>query len=276
MPELPEVETVRKTLQPLLTNHKIIGVRILLNKIIKTPSIEQFTKQIIGQTINDVQRVGKLLIFILDDYVLLSHLRMEGKYYFQQNDQSINWKHVLLILELDNKYELRYHDTRQFGTFHLQTKNEYQKIKPYINIGPEPFNNNVTTEYLKNKWKNKSQSIKATLLEQNVMSGLGNIYADEVLFYASIHPQSITKNLTLKQLQEIINKAKFVLNKSIKLGGSTISSYTSSLGVTGYYQQELQVHTRAKMPCFKCHTIIKKIKINLRGTYFCSHCQIKY
>lgn len=276
MPELPEVETVRKTLQPLLTNHKIIGVRILLNKIIKTPSIEQFTKQIIGQTINDVQRVGKLLIFILDDYVLLSHLRMEGKYYFQQNNQSINWKHVLLILELDNKYELRYNDTRQFGTFHLQTKNEYQKIKPYINIGPEPFNKKVTAEYLKNKWKNKSQSIKATLLEQNIMSGLGNIYADEVLFYASIHPQSITKNLTLKQLQEIINKAIFVLNKSIKLGGSTISSYTSSLGVKGYYQQELQVHTRAKMPCFKCHTIIKKIKINLRGTYFCNHCQIKY
>ncbi|WP_395473401.1 DNA-formamidopyrimidine glycosylase [Spiroplasma endosymbiont of Nomada rufipes] len=276
MPELPEVETVRKTLQPLLTNHKIIGVRIILNKIIKTPSIEQFTKQIIGQTINDVQRVGKLLIFILDDYVLLSHLRMEGKYYFQQNNQSINWKHVLLILELDNKYELRYHDTRQFGTFHLQTKNEYQNIKPYINIGPEPFNKNVTAEYLKNKWKNKSQSIKATLLEQNVMSGLGNIYADEVLFYASIHPQSITKNLTLKQLQEIINKARFVLDKSIKLGGSTISSYTSSLGVTGYYQQELQVHTRAKMTCFKCHTIIKKIKINLRGTYFCNHCQIKY
>lgn len=276
MPELPEVETVRKTLQPLLTNHKIIGVRILLNKIIKTPSIEQFTKQIIGQTINDVQRIGKLLIFILDDYVLLSHLRMEGKYYFQQNDQSINWKHVLLILELDNKYELWYHDTRQFGTFHLQTKNEYQKIKPYTNIGPEPFNKNVTAEYLKNKWKNKSQTIKATLLEQNVMSGLGNIYADEVLFYASIHPQSITKNLTLKQLQEIINKARCVLNKSIKLGGSTISSYTSSLGVTGDYQQELQVHTRAKMPCFKCHTIIKKIKINLRGTYFCNHCQIKY
>lgn len=276
MPELPEVETVRKTLQPLLINHKIIGVSIFLNKIIKTPTIQQFSKQIIGQTINDVQRIGKLLIFVLDDYVLLSHLRMEGKYYFQKNDETINWKHILLLLQLDNKYELRYHDTRQFGTFHLQSKSEYQKLKPYINIGPEPFDQKVTAEYLKNKWKNKSQSIKPTLLEQKVMSGLGNIYVDEVLFYAGIHPQSITKNLTLNQLQTIITQAKFVLNKSIKLGGSSINSYTSSLGVKGYYQQELQVHTRMNMPCFKCNTKIKKIKINLRGTYFCSHCQIKY
>lgn len=276
MPELPEVETVRKTLQPLLINHKIIGVRIFLNKIIKTPTVQQFSKQIIGQTINDVQRIGKLLIFILDDYVLLSHLRMEGKYFLQKNDEAIDWKHILLVLQLDNKYQLRYHDTRQFGTFHLQNINEYQKIKPYINIGPEPFDQKVTAEYLKNKWKHKSQSIKATLLEQNIMSGLGNIYVDEVLFYARIHPQSITKNLTLTQLQDIINNAKFVLNKSITLGGSSINTYTSSLGVTGYYQQELQVHTRVNMPCFKCHTTIKKIKVNLRGTYFCSHCQIKY
>lgn len=276
MPELPEVETVRKTLQPLLIKHKIIGVRIFLNKIIKTPTTQQFSKQIIGQTINDVQRIGKLLIFILDDYVLLSHLRMEGKYFLQKNDEPIDWKHILLVLDLDNEYQLRYHDTRQFGTFYLQDINEYQKIKPYINVGPEPFDPKVTAEYLKNKWKNKSQSIKPTLLEQNIMSGLGNIYVDEVLFYAKIHPQSITKNLTLMQLQDIINNAKFVLNKSIKLGGSSINTYTSSLGVKGYYQQELQVHTRVNMPCFKCHTTIKKIKVNLRGTYFCSHCQIKY
>lgn len=276
MPELPEVETVRKTLQPLLINHKITNVKIFLDKIIKMPTIQQFSKQIIGQTINDIQRVGKLLIFILDDYVLLSHLRMEGKYYFQKKNEINNWKHILLVLELDNQYQLQYHDTRQFGTFHLQTKYEYKNLKPYINIGPEPFDQKITAEYLKSKWKNKSQSIKASLLQQNVMSGLGNIYVDEVLFYANIHPQSITKNLTLIQLQDIINKAKSVLNKSIKLGGSTINNYTSSHGVTGYYQQKLQVHTRANMPCFKCHTIIKKIKINLRGTYFCSHCQMKY
>lgn len=276
MPELPEVEIVRKTLQPLLIKHKIIGVRLFLNKIIKAPTVQQFSKQIIGQTINDIQRIGKLLIFILDDYVLLSHLRMEGKYFLQKNNESIDWKHILLVLELNNKYELRYHDTRQFGTFHLQKINDYQKIKPYINIGPEPFDQKVTAEYLKNKWKNKSQSIKPTLLQQNIMSGLGNIYVDEVLFYARIHPESITKNLTITQLQNIINNAKFILNKSIKLGGSSINTYTSSLGITGYYQQELQVHTRVNMPCFKCHTTIKKIKVNLRGTYFCSHCQIKY
>lgn len=276
MPELPEVETVRKTLQPLLVTHKIINIKIFLNKIIKTSNVEQFSQQIVGQTINDVQRIGKLLIFILDDFVLLSHLRMEGKYFLQKNNEAIDWKHILLVLQLDNEYQLRYHDTRQFGTFHLQKINEYQKIKPYINIGLEPFDQKVTTEYLKNNWQNKSQSIKATLLQQNIMSGLGNIYVDEVLFHARIHPQSITKNLTIMQLQDIIDNAKFVLNKSIKLGGSSINTYTSSLGVTGYYQKELQVHTRVNMPCFQCKTIIQKIKVNLRGTYFCSYCQIKY
>lgn len=276
MPELPEVETVRKTLQPLLVNHQVTDVKIFLNKTIKMPTIEKFSKQIIGQTINDIERIGKLLIFILDDYVLLSHLRMEGKYYFQKNKEINNCNHILLILELDHKYQLKYHDTRKFGTFHLQDKNEYKLLKPYINIGPEPFDKAVTAEYLKTKWKNKNQNIKTTLLSQTVMSGLGNIYADEVLFYAKIHPQSITKNLNLMQLQDIINNAKLVLANSIKLGGATINSYTSSLGVRGYYQQQLQVHTRANMPCLNCNSNIKKIKVNLRGTYFCNSCQIKY
>ncbi|WP_342275968.1 DNA-formamidopyrimidine glycosylase [Spiroplasma endosymbiont of Nebria brevicollis] len=232
MPELPEVETVRKTLYPLLVHHKIIDVRVFMNKIIKTSKPQIF----IGQTINDIQRIGKLIIFVLDDYVLLSHLRMEGKYYYQKQDTPTNWKHILLVLKFENNYQLCYHDTRQFGTFHLQPLSAYQTSKPYTNIGPEPFNKNVTTQYLQNKWKNKKQNIKASLLDQGVMSGLGNIYVDEVLFYANIHPESITNHLTLVQLQTIIDKSIMVLTKAIKLGGSSINSYTSSLGVKGYYQ----------------------------------------
>lgn len=276
MPELPEVETVCKTLYPLLVHHKIIDVKVFMNKVIKTSNPQTFINQIIGQTINDIQRVGKLIIFVLDDYVLLSHLRMEGKYYYQKKDTPTNWKHILLKLEFENNYQLCYHDTRQFGAFHLQPINTYQTLKPYTNIGLEPFNTNITAQYLQNKWKNKKQNIKSSLLDQRVMSGLGNIYVNEVLFYANIHPESITNHLTLVHLQTIIDKSIMVLTKAIKLGGSTINSYTSSLGVKGYYQNSLQVHTRQNQPCFVCTTRILKTKVSARGTYFCPHCQIKY
>ena len=274
MPELPEVETVRKTLQPLVTNHKIIFVDVFMDKIIKTSNKHTFVNQIVGQTINNIQRNGKLLIFILDDYALLSHLRMEGKYYYQKQNTPTNWKHILLVLKLDNGFELRYHDTRQFGTFHLQPLNLYQTLQPYTKIGPEPFN--VSATYLQTKWKNKCQNIKTALLDQTIMSGLGNIYVDEVLFYAKIHPESITKNLNLTHLQTIIEKSIMILTTAIAMGGSTIASYTSSLGVIGTYQQRLQVHTRKNKSCFNCHNNIQKIKVNGRGTYFCNHCQTKF
>lgn len=274
MPELPEVETVRRTLQPLVTNHKVIFADVFMDKIIKTSNKHTFLNQIMGQTINNIQRNGKLLIFILDDYALLSHLRMEGKYYYQQQNTPTNWKHILLVLKLDNGFELRYHDTRQFGTFHLQPLNLYQTLKPYTKIGPEPFN--VSATYLQAKCKNKRQNIKTTLLDQTIMSGLGNIYVDEVLFYAKIHPESITKNISLIHLQTIIEKSIMILTTAIAMGGSTIASYTSSLGVIGTYQQRLQVHTRKNQNCFNCHNNIQKIKVNGRGTYFCNHCQTKF
>ncbi|MDQ7983218.1 MAG: DNA-formamidopyrimidine glycosylase [Spiroplasma sp.] len=275
MPELPEVETVRKTLEPLLINHKIIGVRILLNKVIKDPDILIFKKRILNQTIRQVQRKAKLLIFVLDDDVLLSHLRMEGKYYYQKQDDLINWKHVLLVLDLDNGYQLRYHDTRRFGTFHLQTKTTYQSLKPYINIGPEPWSQEVTSDYLKNKWKNKKQKVKTALLDQTTISGLGNIYVDEVLFAAKIHPETTVNKLNNQNLTAIISNASKILKLSIELGGSTIATYTSSLGVRGSFQDYLQVHMRVNQQCFTCKNIIQKSKVNNRGTYFCNHCQVK-
>lgn len=275
MPELPEIEIVRKTLAPVLINHKITNVRIFLNKIIKEPDILTFKKRIINQTFHEIKRKAKLLIFVLDNDVLLSHLRMEGKYYYQRQNEPIDWKHVLIVFDLDNGYQLRYHDTRRFGTFHLQPKTEYQKLKPYNNIGPEPWDKIVTVEYLKNKWKNKKQKVKTALLDQSTISGLGNIYVDEVLFAAKIHPESIVNHLNNQDLKAIIKNSIKILQLSIKVGGSTIATYTSSLGVEGKFQNYLQVHTRVGQTCFVCKNKIKKIKVNNRGTYFCPHCQIK-
>ncbi|MBE4704070.1 DNA-formamidopyrimidine glycosylase [Spiroplasma platyhelix] len=275
MPELPEVEVVRKTLAPLLVDSKIVNVKIFLNKIIKDPDVLKFKSKILNQTFREVRRKAKLLIFVLDDDVLLSHLRMEGKYYYKKASESIDWKHVLIVFDLDNGYQLCYHDTRRFGTFHLQAKEKYQDSKPYINIGPEPWDELVTTNYLKNKWKNKKQKVKTALLDQSTISGLGNIYVDETLFAAKIHPETIVSNLNEQELESIIKNAIKILELSVQLGGSTIATYTSSLGVSGTFQNHLQVHTRANQTCFVCLNKIQKIKVNNRGTYFCAHCQIK-
>lgn len=275
MPELPEVEVVRRTLEPLLVGRKIVDVRILMNKIIKEPDILTFKAKILKQTFQAVERKAKLLIFKLDDDVLLSHLRMEGKYYYQLPDAPIDWNHVLIVFDLDNGYQLCYHDTRRFGTFHLQDKNNYQNCKPYTNLGPEPWDQQVTINYLKTKWKNKKQKVKTALLDQTVISGLGNIYVDEVLYAAHIHPETGLNKLTDQDLGNIIASAIRILQRSVQLGGTTIATYTSSLGVQGSFQKQLQVHTRVGQRCFVCQNKIEKIKVNNRGTYFCGRCQIQ-
>lgn len=275
MPELPEVEVVRKTLTPLLVGRRIVDVRIFMNKIIKEPDILTFKTKILNQTFQAVERKAKLIIFKLDKDVLLSHLRMEGKYYYQKPDAPINWNHVLIVFDLDNGYQLCYHDTRRFGTFHLQDKNNYQNCKPYSNLGPEPWDQEVTVNYLKNKWKNKKQKVKTALLDQTTISGLGNIYVDEVLYAAQVHPETSVSKLNDHDLTTIITEATRILRHSVQLGGTTIATYTSSLGVEGTFQKQLQVHTRAGQLCFICQNTIKKIKVNNRGTYFCGRCQIQ-
>lgn len=272
MPELPEVETVRKILENKIINRTIVDIKIFRNKIIKELEINLFRQKVINQKIIGLKRKGKYLIFEFENQFLISHLRMEGKYYYGFN-QELNWDHILLVFELDNGYQLAYHDTRRFGTFHLQNKGEAYDINPLKRVGPEPFDSLVTPQYLKNKWKNKKQVIKTALLDQTVMSGLGNIYVDEVLFASKVHPLKAAKNLELNDLKNIISNSQNILAKSIQMGGSTIASYTSSLGVIGQYQNELLVHTKVGLNCSICSTKIIKIKVNGRGTYFCNGCQ---
>nr|WP_275427262.1 DNA-formamidopyrimidine glycosylase [Spiroplasma citri] len=217
--------------------------------------------------------MGKHLLFILDDYVLISHLRMEGKYYFTSKDEPGEWQHIMVLFELDHQFQLRYHDTRKFGTMHLYSKNDYLQQAPLNKLGYEPFDEKITVSYLKNSWQNKSQPIKTTLLEQNVIVGIGNIYANEILFASKIHPGEITKNLVDQDYQNIIENTKLVLQKAIDEGGTTIATYHPEPGMDGKFLQQLKVHGRNKMECLNCHQLIDKIFINGRGTYFCNYCQ---
>ncbi|MDD2180980.1 MAG: DNA-formamidopyrimidine glycosylase [Bacilli bacterium] len=272
MPELPEVETVKETLKRQILNNRIVGVKVHYAKTIEFPSVEEFKKQIINQTFIDIKRRGKWLMFELNDYYLLSHLRMEGKYNIKDIGDELD-KHEHVVFTLDNNKELRYKDVRKFGKMHLILKDDIYNRLPLKALGLEPNDKELTVKYLKDKYKNKSLPIKTVLLDQQIIVGIGNIYADEILFLSSINPLKQSKKLTKKELQLIIDNTKIVLEKAIKAGGTTIRSYTSSEGVHGKFQHELLVHGKEGKPCPKCNDTIVKIKVGGRGTYYCRKCQ---
>ena len=270
MPELPEVETVKNGLIEKIRGKKIIKCRILWDGIIAYPSAKEFIKEIANQKINDITRRGKFLVFTLDDYYLTSHLRMEGKYFIKEQTEPLS-KHDHVIFTLDDNKELRYNDTRKFGKMHLVKKDELSKT-PLANLGKEPWDKDLTIDYLKDKL-NRKLAIKTLLLDQSIITGIGNIYADEILFASKINPKTPGYILTNKNLQDIIDNTRTILSKAIELGGTTIHTYTALNGITGRFQQELLVHGKKDMPCPECKTKIEKIVVNTRGTYYCPKCQ---
>lgn len=272
MPELPEVETVRKTLKNLILNRTIESIDVYYSKIIKEPSLSGFKSKLVGKTLKDINRLGKYLIFIFDDIALISHLRMEGKYFIKNQSESVE-KHEHIIFNFTDGTSLRYHDVRKFGTMDLRNIDEIYTTNPLKKLGLEPFNPLMNVAYLKEKLSKKEVAIKTCLLDQQIFTGLGNIYVDEVLFLSKLNPEKKASKLSNNDFQNIIDNSVKVLNKAILLGGTTIRSYTSSLGVTGRFQNELNVHTKIGEPCPICNTIIEKTRVNGRGTYYCPKCQ---
>ena len=272
MPELPEVETVKNSLKKIVLNKTINNVIINYENIIEYPSSNDFKKKIINEKINDIKRRGKWLMFDLDHYYLLSHLRMEGKYFIKEkNDEHSKHEHV--IFELDDGRELRYLDTRKFGKMHLIEKEEVYNKKPLNELGLEPWDESLNVLYLKEKYKNKKLPIKTVILDQSIIVGIGNIYADEILFLSKINPLKKAFLLSDEELSNIIKYTKEVLDKAILEGGTTIRSYESSEGVHGRFQQSLLVHNKEGERCPNCNEKIIKIKVGGRGTYYCTKCQ---
>ena len=272
MPELPEVETVRQGLKKLLLGRIIKRVCVYYDGIIEYPSVLEFTSNIENQKINDIDRYGKWLIFVLDDYYLLSHLRMEGKYFIKDASDELN-KHEHVVFKLDDGSELRYMDVRKFGKMHLIPKDKIKDIGPLIDLGLEPWDKKLNVSYLRDKYKNKKLPIKSVLLDQSIIVGIGNIYADEILFLAKINPYTRAMDLDENNLFNIIKYTRKVLERAISEGGTTIRSYSSVNGVHGLFQQELNVHSRESEQCPSCGNKIVKVKIGGRGTYYCDKCQ---
>lgn len=273
MPELPEVETVRRTLETLILGKTIAQIDLYYPKMVQGDFLA-FLQHLKNKTIQAILRYGKYLFFDLHDGYLVSHLRMEGRYYFYESKTEKS-KHVHAIVCFTDGSELHYHDTRKFGTFEWIQTSDYDSYLHNHHLGKEPFLLEDDSLYLYEQIHGSKRPIKAILLDQTILTGLGNIYVDEVLFLANVHPSTRACDLAKFETLFITQASKDVLAKAIDLGGTTIRSYVSSLGVTGRFQNELFVHQRVHQPCLICQTPIIKTKVATRGTYLCPACQVK-
>ncbi|MEG2283437.1 MAG: DNA-formamidopyrimidine glycosylase [Bacilli bacterium] len=270
MPEKPEVITVVRNLKTRLIDKKITDVRVCWDNIIEYPKVSEFCSRLKNQMIKDITCRGKWIVIELTTDYLLVHLRMEGKFFFREVGETLS-KHEHVIITLNDKEECRFHDVRKFGKMLLLTKQELLTRKPLSEIGLEFDDPKLTGNYLKDKFANKRLPIKSMLLDQSIIAGIGNIYDDEILFKSRINPNLRANLLSEEQCKDIIINTKLVLDKAIKLGGTTIRTYTSSEGVHGKFQNELQVHGQEICPI--CQKKITKIKVGGRGTYYCENCQ---
>ncbi|MYL34153.1 DNA-formamidopyrimidine glycosylase [Pontibacillus yanchengensis] len=273
MPELPEVETIKKTLEHMVIGETIKNVIIYWPKMIKQPDdSKEFTNLVKGQKINRLERRGKFLLFYLDTHVLISHLRMEGKYgVFSTETPLAKHTHVRILFE--GGQELRYQDVRKFGTMHLYNMGEEFNVPPLEQLGPEPFEDSFSVPYLHNKLKRTNRHIKTVLLDQTILAGLGNIYVDEALFKAAIHPLRIASSITEDEVRSLHRSIQETLREAVAQGGTTIRSYVNTQGQIGMFQQQLNVYGREEENCNVCSTPITKLKVGGRGTHVCLTCQ---
>jgi formamidopyrimidine-DNA glycosylase len=273
MPELPEVETVRRTLEQLVLYKEIERVTVTWPKIIKKPAeAEQFKDALVGQTIEKIGRRGKFLIIYTTDFALVSHLRMEGRYGLYSPEDDID-KHTHVIFYFTDGTQLRYRDVRKFGTMHLFKKGEEFFALPLSQLGPEPFAEEFTVERMQHMLSKTERSIKTVLLDQKVVVGLGNIYVDEALFRSGIHPERSANSLTKKELLKLHHEIVQTLQEAVDKGGSTIRSYVNSQGQIGMFQLELFVYGRKGEACKTCSFELERIVVGGRGTVFCPKCQ---
>lgn len=273
MPELPEVETVKRTLNTLVAGKTIERVSVLLNRIVQLPKeAEAFCLQLKGQTIHSVERRAKFLRFLLDDYTMLSHLRMEGRYGVYQKDEPRE-AHTHVIFHFTDGTELRYKDVRQFGTMHLFPKGEEWSAPPLHKLGVEPLDESFTPGAFRKLLAGRTTKIKPLLLNQEIVAGIGNIYADEALFLAGIHPAREANSLIRAELDRLHGAIVQTLREAVEAGGSSVKSYVNGQGEMGMFQHRLKVYGRKQEPCLTCGGMVEKIVLGGRGTHYCPTCQ---
>lgn len=271
MPELPEVETVRRGLERLVLGRTILSVEVKVPKMVKT-SYQSFLNELPGQRIQAMRRRGKYLIFDFGQLIMISHLRMEGKYLLFTDQVPTN-KHFHLFFKLDDGSTLVYQDVRKFGTFDLLSKNQEEAYFTKKKLGPEPTKKVFKYASFERALMRSDKPIKPLLLDQKLVAGLGNIYVDEVLWAAKVHPETPARELSKAAMKRVHDQTIAILQLGIEKGGSTIRTYRNALGEDGTMQDYLQVYGKTGQPCPRCASMIVKIKLGGRGTHLCPHCQ---
>jgi formamidopyrimidine-DNA glycosylase len=273
MPELPEVETIRRTLEPGLLGRRIeravVGV---YRRCVATPGADEFEQRICGKTITGMGRRGKFIVIEFDSGDRATvHLRMTGDLSLADPGEPAG-KHLHLQLDLDHGQQLRYHDTRKFGRWSLLTADEYQVFDQ--SLGVEPFDPCLTPARFSEMLRTRKRILKPLLLDQTFIAGIGNIYADEALFRAGIHPRRRSNSLSNEAAGALLREIRTVLSSALENRGTTLRDYRDGSGQPGNNLPLLQIYSRAEGdPCPRCGTPVAREVIGQRGTKLCPRCQ---
>jgi formamidopyrimidine-DNA glycosylase len=266
MPELPEVETTKTSLLPLL-DQKVIDIQVN-NSSLRWPIPEDIQK-LKGQKLLKLSRRSKYILAEFEHDTMLWHLGMSGSFRLCEKDTDLR-KHDHLIIRFEDD-ELRYHDPRRFGC--ILWLDASSQIKLIDTLGPEPLSEEFNAQYLATKLKNKNIAIKVAIMDNHIVVGVGNIYATESLFNLGIHPAQPASSLSTDQIKKLVIEIKRILKQAIDLGGSTLRDYTNAMGENGYFQQTLLAYGRAGEMCINCETTLENLKLGQRASVFCPQCQ---
>ena len=273
MPEMPEVEIIRRYLDTQVAGKKIIHLTILLPRMIIWPDVEGFRALVTGRTIKGMNRRGKYLLMELDNASkVVFHLRMTGRLVYEPAGETSD-HHARVIFHLQDGASLVYGDTRTLGTIHGLKPQELGMLKGLVEMGPEPLSAEFTAEYLYRTASQRKVAIKSFLLNQKYIGGIGNIYADEALFLAKLHPQRKACSLNEEECIRLHEAVNQVIEAGIKDGGTTFRDYRNGAGGKGTHQEHLYVYHRQGQPCRECGVLIEYTKVGGRGTHYCPMCQ---
>lgn len=274
MPELPEIETLRKDMLKKVKGKKIEKVEVENAKTIKIPSSPEFQKRLAGKTLNDIGRRGKFLIVYLDSTeLLIFHLKLTGRLLFFSEKPERNPDYTRISFTFTDGSILFFADMRKFADVFLVSRNELDKVGAIKDMGPEPLSSDFSCESFKRVLRGKRGKIKPALMDQAVLAGVGNIYSQEALYRAGIHPERKVHKLSVKDMENLYEGLVEVLEEALKYRGSSVDAYVDLDGKKGNFIPRLKVYGREGEKCFRCGNTIKKKKVGGRGTYFCIYCQ---
>ncbi len=270
MPELPEVETTCRGISPYIEKQIVTDVTVRNHKL-RWPIPNDIADTLSKQQVNKISRRAKYLLFHCDSGTLIIHLGMSGSLRILDKYEEPA-KHDHVDISIDNGYLLRYTDPRRFGAI-LWTADNVFSHQLLQHLGPEPLSEDFSAQYLIEQTKKRKSSIKTFIMNGKIVVGVGNIYANEALFLAGIHPKTIASQLSNEKIKKLVSAIKQVLTKAIKEGGTTLKDFKKSDGKPGYFAQHLNVYGRKDLPCYHCSNTIQMYKELQRATYYCPLCQ---